>query len=104
MRQSKEIKILLQNEVQDLLEKNELARDSDRLLSALIWAKQLKDINTAKTYLVDFLSLYITEKLYSEQSIARCRRRIQEINTHLRGSLYAERHKEQTEVINNLKK
>lgn len=97
MRKSKEIKILLQDKVEDILTFNPDSRDSDRWLSILIWKEQIRELQVDS--LDAFFHLYKSKALYSEESIGRSRRLIQERNENLRGLKYNERHSEQKEII-----
>ena len=100
MRTSKEIKTLLHDEVKILLENNTYLRDCDRKLSVVIWRKQLKDLNVSDNNFFDF---YINKSLYSQESIGRARRKLQELYPNLRGKNYKNKQEEQIEVIKQIK-
>ena len=91
----------LQKEVERLLILHPRLRDSDRSLSANIWVKQL---NRAQLTMEQFLHLYCApdSKLASQESIGRCRRKLQELYPELRGTKYSERQGEQKNVINTV--
>jgi hypothetical protein len=90
----------LQDLVYELLLKDARLRDSDRKLSARVWTIQLGGLEKMKTMTAyDFLCLYTEErKLFSQESIGRARRLIQESNVELRGKNYKERQDEQNSV------
>jgi hypothetical protein len=76
-------------------------RDSDKKLSARVWLEQLRGIDKLKKMTAyDFLVLYTDDSapLYSQESIGRARRLIQEHNPELRGQKYKER-KEEEQVV-----
>ena len=87
--------------VEKLLKEDKKYRDSDKKLSAKIWAVQfggipkLKDISA-----FDFLCEYVKDKsfLCSQESIGRARRKLQELNPELRGKKYKKKQSEQTDV------
>jgi hypothetical protein len=84
------------NKVLDLLEKHPHLRDSDEKLVANVWHSEIMNLPTLTAY--DVLELYANGKLTNSDYITRIRRKIQEENPDLRGTLYKERHKKQ-EVI-----
>lgn len=90
----------LQDLVYELLLKDARLRDSDRKLSARVWTIQMGGLEKMKTMSAyDFLCLYTEErKLFSQESIGRARRLIQESNVELRGKNYKERQDEQNSV------
>ena len=90
----------LQDLVYELLVKDERLRDSDRKLSARVWSIQLGGLDKLKNASAfDFLCLYTEDKkLFSQESIGRARRLIQEENVALRGKNYKERQDEQENV------
>lgn len=97
---SKEVK-KIQSLVKELLEQDQRYRDCDKTLSAKIWSIQFGGMeNLAKVSAYDFLVEYVKRKgkLYSQESIGRARRKIQEENIHLRGKNYKAK-KEQTAEV-----
>ena len=100
MRTSKEIKKLLSNEVENLLRNNSFLRNCDRKLSVTIWRQQLKDLNVSENNFFDF---YVSRLLYSQESIGRSRRKLQELHPELRGTNYKNKQEEQIEVIKQIK-
>ena len=77
-------------------------RDSDKKLSARIWTEQLGGIDKMKRLTAyDFLVLYTDDNapLYSQESIGRARRLIQEHNPELRGAKWKERKDKEGEVV-----
>ena len=100
MRTSKEIKKLLSNEVENLLRNNSFLRNCDRKLSVVIWRQQLINLGALEHNFFDF---YISGLLYSQESIGRARRKLQELHPELRGTNYKNKQKEQIEVIKQIK-
>lgn len=100
---SKEI-AQLNDLVHRLLIERPAYRDSDKALSARIWQDQMggrEAIRTISTF--DFLCQYVSgEKLYSQESIGRCRRKLQEEHPDLRGKKWKERHEEEINVKREL--
>lgn len=90
----------LQDLVYELLVNDKRLRESDRKLSARVWSIQLGGLDKLKSETAyDFLCLYTEEKkLFSQESIGRARRLIQENHAELRGSNYKERQEEQENV------
>ena len=90
----------LQDLVYELLVNDERLRDSDRKLSARVWTIQLGGLESLKSSSAyDFLCLYTEEKkLFSQESIGRARRLIQESHVELRGKNYNARQEEQDRV------
>lgn len=102
MRVSKEIK-KVGDIVEKLLKEDKRYRDSDKKLSAKIWAIQcggMENLKNISAY--EFLCEYVNEntELISQESIGRARRKIQEENPELRGEKYSQRQNEQEEVKN----
>lgn len=97
---SKEIK-QIQGLVKELLENDPKYRDCDKTLSAKIWSIQLggmEKLHGMTAY--DFLCEYVKTKgkLYSQESIGRARRKLQEQNINLRGKSYKEKKAKQKDV------
>ncbi len=91
----------LQAIVLDLLKEDERLRDSDKKLSARIWANKLGGVNELKEMSAyDFLVMYSDKSkgLYCQERIGRARRRVQNANVDLRGAEYKERKDEVEEV------
>jgi altronate dehydratase len=102
MRVSKEIK-KVGDIVEKLLREDKKYRDSDKKLSAKIWAIQCGGMDKLKEISAyEFLCEYVNEdtQLISQESIGRARRKIQEETPELRGEKYAQRQNEQEEVKN----
>ena len=90
--------------VKELLISSPKLRDNDQKLVANVWYVQTRenhDVNkmTAK----EFLRELSTGKVMSSESITRCRRQLQEEYTFLRGEKWAERHRIQEDVKEELK-
>lgn len=90
--------------VEKLLLNEPKYRDCDKMLSARIWTEQLGGYKslvniTAK----DFLDSYVNGGvLYSQESIGRVRRKLQESNPKLRGLKYKDKQEQQPDVKNAL--
>lgn len=100
MRVSEEIKNL-QDLVKSLLTTDSRLRDCDRKLSARVWATQLGGIDELKSgSAYDFLCLYsdVNTQLFSQESIGRARRLIQENFPNLRGENWEKRQGEAENV------
>lgn len=80
-----------------LLNENAKYRDSDKMLCAKIWSMQLGGIERIKQISAyQFFCDYSSNEsvLYSQESIGRCRRKLQEENPQLRGKKYNHRQNE----------
>jgi len=98
---AKEIKII-REQVKTLLTNDPKYRDSDKILSAKIWSIQIGGMNKLKeTTAYDFLIEYIQKKgkLFSQESIGRARRKIQEEFPELRGKKYKAKKEHQADVV-----
>jgi hypothetical protein len=92
---------VLQDVVEKLLYADEKYRDSDKMLCARIWTTQsggLDKIKKLSAY--DFLCEYVKPDsiYYSQESIGRARRKLQEENPHLRGKFYREKQNKTKDV------
>ena len=84
--------------VTEALEKDTRARDNDNLLLARVWFNQIGEkLMHMSAY--DFLKTLADGDLYKPYSITRCRRKVQELNSDLRGESYNKRKKDMTEKI-----
>lgn len=100
MNASLEIKNLSQI-VEKLLKEDKRYRDSDKKLCAKIWVIQYGGLERFKTVSAfDFIMEYLKEDtfLYSQESIGRARRKVQEENPELRGEKYQKKQEEQENV------
>ncbi|QDP65793.1 MAG: hypothetical protein GOVbin5663_46 [Prokaryotic dsDNA virus sp.] len=79
--------------VKEALELSVYVRNSDHKLVAWIWRQELKD-----QWGDDVINLLNMDKLTSWESIARCRRKIQEEHPELRGEAWNDRQKKSVEV------
>ena len=84
----------------NLLTKYPPLRDSDERLAATIWNGQ---VNTYELTAKELLLQFAQGKLYSYESISRCRRKVQEIKSELRGLKWEKRHKRQKKVKDEVK-
>jgi len=98
----------VKNEVIKHLTNNPHLRDNDNRLIATIWHNEVTssgmDTKTLSSF--DFLLMYAEGKLSNSESIRRCRQKVQELNPGLRGENYKARHKEQSNIkddLNNFK-
>ena len=89
------------DKVVNLLTKYPPLRDSDERLAANIWYYDINNIDklTAK----ELLESFAKGKLHSYESISRCRRKIQEENSELRGLKWDKRHKWQKKIKDEIK-
>lgn len=105
---SKELK-QLQTIVCAILESEAIYRDDDKKLCCRIWATQLGGIERTKQITAyNFFTTYVANDtyLYSQDTITRARRLLQEKHPELRGLKWKERQKEQDsvkEIIQELK-
>tara|TARA_B100000965_G_scaffold369663_1_gene357195 strand:- start:442 stop:738 length:297 start_codon:yes stop_codon:yes gene_type:complete len=83
----------LKSKVKEALEFNVYLRESDHKLVAWIWRDEIKDM-----WHDDIINLLNMDKLTNWESIARCRRKIQEEIPELRGSNYEDKQKKSVEV------
>lgn len=90
--------------VKRLLEQHSFLRDDDERLIGNVWANDLAKLNldpdlaTAR----DFLRHFAAGNLTNPESIRRSRARLQQLHPELRGQKYAERHKHQEQVRQDL--
>jgi hypothetical protein len=94
--------------VKSVLLRNPRARNSDKVLLAVIWASCLKEAgrDIKEMSAVELLKTYIDESILpNAESIRRVRQRLQEVEPETRGTSYMTRQKgEQEELIAELKK
>lgn len=88
----------ISDRVAKLLTSHPHLRDDDYKLVANIWHQEAHHIGTA-----DILKLYASQRLTCADTITRARRKLQEENVHLRGKLWAARHKEEEVVKEDLR-
>jgi hypothetical protein len=96
----------LQELVMGLLQKDKRLRNSDKKLSSRIWTMQIGSLEKVKDMTAyDFLVMYVDDNsvLYSQESIGRCRRKLQELYPELRGENYKEKQAEQGVVITEIR-
>ena len=84
--------------VTDILQEDKRARDSDDILLATVWFKQIGSEIENLTAL-DFLKKFSKGRFYKPAGITRCRRKMQEMNPELRGEKYEERKINVTESV-----
>jgi len=88
------------NIVKNLLTNHPHLRDNDNKLLANVWYQSIIPLEEAW---LDFLALIASGDLPSSESIRRCRQKLQELNSELRGELWDKRHQMQTQVKEELK-
>lgn len=96
----------LQTLVEKCLEQDYRLRDSDKKLSCRIWTMQMGGIANLKSMTAyELLVKYSADDspLYSQESIGRARRKLQEENPLLRGDKWTEKHGQEEAVINEIK-
>ena len=94
----------VQRIVLNCLEDNAALRDNDNKLVANIWYKHIKktrDLSSMKA--LDLLVALGNNELPSWESITRCRRKIQQERTDLRGKNYDKRQRYQKDVAKNIR-
>ena len=79
-----------------LIEKPHL-RDDDRKLIATVWYKEI-DVHTMPV--IDFLHLFANNKITHPESIRRCRAKLQETCSELRGNNYYKRKATSIKFVN----
>jgi len=94
-----------QDLIKSLLTAAQKYRDSDNKLIATVWHKLLENdgINSKKITGYQLLTHLSKGTLPTPESIARCRRKLQEHHEELRGIAWTKRHKKQTAVKEELK-
>jgi hypothetical protein len=90
--------------VEQLLKSSPKLRDNDQQLVANAWYVQVRDKFNIETMSAKNLLHELAQgNLMSSESITRCRRKLQEEHTYLRGNKWAERHRMQKDVKEELK-
>lgn len=90
--------IKVKDKVEYLLENYPILRDDDNKLIAKIWWSE-----SNVTQLESFLRDFGKGNHSSPEAIRRARQKLQEHNPHLRGNLYAKRHKNGETVKSGIK-
>ena len=93
----------LEDKVRDILIKHPDTKDNDQMLVSLTWFYHLGKSTVQNMTAWDLLTKLSKNKLPLIESIVRCRRKLQEIDSSLRGEKYNERHKLQTEIKEEIK-
>jgi len=102
---AKELSDKLNEIVRTLLKENPILRDDDKKLCSRIWVNQYGGKQNAQDVsMYAFLVNWTMDKspLYSQESIGRCRRQLQEKDATLRGLKWKSRHEHQEEVKKKL--
>ena len=93
----------LSEKITEVLLEYPITRDDDHKLVCMVWIKELGGKSEVKKLSAwDFLALFNNHKMANVNSIIRCRAKLQEHNTGLRGDKYNERHKFSSEVKEEL--
>jgi hypothetical protein len=87
----------IKDKVEYLLNTSPILRDDDNKLISKIWYSE----SNASSFR-DFLIEFGDGKRTSPEAIRRARQKLQEHNPHLRGALYAKRHKNAAEVRSHI--
>jgi len=94
----------LENLVINILKHNPKSRDNDHILAGAVWIKEVGGSEIAKNMgLWEFFRIFMTHEVSNFESIVRCRRKVQERESELRGEKYEFRHKRQEEVKEQIK-
>jgi len=96
----------IQNKVNFYLRDKPELRDSDNKLVARIWFDHIQNtspIPVKNLSAMDMLIAMGKGELPAYSSIVRCRRKLQQMNTELRGKLYTERQQSQKIYIQEIK-
>ena len=102
------MKINMQDKVKSTLIKYKRTRDCDPYLLYYIWESELKtlnydySLNIDKIPLTTFLRLWKDKIISHPSAIMRARRKVQEDHPETRGSVWEERHKQQTQIQEDL--
>ena len=91
--------------IAELLEDHPHLRDNDNQLIATIWRQYYIDLDISVRDITGLMLLqdFAKGKLASTESLVRCRRKLQEARVELRGELWESRHKEQANVIEQVR-
>ena len=76
--------------VTNILKQEPRARDNDEILCVLVWYNQIGHM-IDQISIKDFFRKMADGKYYKAESIMRCRRKLQELHSDLRGSKYEKR-------------
>ncbi len=92
--------------IEGLLDRYPHLRDDDQKLLASVWKYLLiknHHLELENISGIQLLTIISQGALPNSESITRCRRKLQEINTDLRGELWDKRHNHQTDVIEQVR-
>ena len=93
---------VVKDTVKDLLTNVASLRDDDNRLILNVWATQDTNLQDAPCTFKYFAKQFTDKKLAPAESIRRVRQTLQKEYPHLRGEKYAERHKHQESVKEQL--
>ena len=104
------MRINMQDRVEKLLTENLHCRDSDVYLVYEIWSQELMNAKLGFTdqtlineiNMIDLFKMWKDKIISHPSAIMRARRKIQEEHSHTRGKVWAERHKQQKQVQQDL--
>jgi hypothetical protein len=94
----------MQDKVKHILLTKRHCRDNDVYLIYEIWAKELAKYNMdiKNMHLMPTLKMWSRKEISHPSAIMRARRKVQEDHPDTRGSVWEERHKQQTQVQQDL--
>jgi hypothetical protein len=94
----------MQDKVKHILLTKRHCRDNDVYLIYEIWAKELAKYNMdiKNMHLMPTLKMWSRKEISHPSAIMRARRKVQEDHPETRGSVWEERHKQQTQVQQDL--
>ena len=98
------MRIKMQDKVKHILLTKRHCRDNDVYLIYEIWAEELAkyNINIKNMHLMPTLKMWAKKEISHPSAIMRARRKVQEDHKETRGSVWEERHKQQTQVQQDL--
>ncbi len=89
--------------VRQILTQSPSTRDDYNKLISIYWSKELEASGNLQNTTLDFLRSMWRGELSSTESIARCRRKVQEVSPELRGRTYKYRQVDgQQQVLDDL--
>lgn len=88
--------------VRPILEKIPATRDSDRLLIAEVWTREMQNLPEKVTQTSSVIDLLMDGLLENPETITRIRRKLQETIKELRGEKWTVRHGMEADCCNQL--
>ena len=98
------MRIKMQDVVKHILLTKRHCRDNDVYLIYEIWSREFAELNLdiKNMHLVPTLKMWANKEISHPSAIMRARRKVQEDHEETRGSVWEERHKQQTQVQQDL--